>query len=73
MPALADRPCRLYVLPPNPTQADLDLGFATRGADLLSCDAARRLAVQTFVAEHQLQDQRVKAAKPKRRWLGFPL
>lgn len=72
MPALADRPCELYILPDNPTQADLDIGFAARGANLLNCDAARRLAVQTFMAEHELQDRRAREARSKARWLWLP-
>lgn len=63
MPAEASRPCDLYRLPPAPTQADLEVGYATRGAQILACDAARRLAVQTHEAEHELED----AARGKRR------
>lgn len=55
MPAEAARPCGLHVLPTNPTQADLEIGYATRGAQLIACDAARRLAVQTHAAEHALE------------------
>lgn len=58
MPAAASAPCALYVLPANPSEADLDLGYAERGANLVVCDAARRLAVQTWAAEHELQDRR---------------
>jgi uncharacterized lipoprotein YajG len=57
MPAEAARPCSLFVLPQAPTQADLEIGYATRGAQLMACDAARRLAVQTLEAEHVLEDQ----------------
>jgi hypothetical protein len=55
MPAEAARPCSLYVLPAKPTQADLEVGYATRGAQVVACDAARRLAVQTHEAEHALE------------------
>ncbi|WP_334164761.1 hypothetical protein [Phenylobacterium sp.] len=55
MPAEAARPCGLHILPANPTQADLEIGYATRGAQIVACDAARRLAVQTHVAEHALE------------------
>jgi hypothetical protein len=41
----------------SPTQADLEVGFATRGAQIVACDAARRLAVQALDAEHELQDR----------------
>jgi hypothetical protein len=57
MPAEAERPCSLYRLPANPSQADLEIGYATRGAALAACDAARALAVQTYAAEHALIDQ----------------
>ena len=56
-PDEAARPCGLYVLPANPTQADLEIGYATRGAQLVACDAARRLAVQTHAAEHALESR----------------
>jgi hypothetical protein len=57
MPAEATRPCAIYRLPSAPTQADLEIGYATRGAQLAACDAARSLAVQTQAAEHAMQDQ----------------
>ena len=57
MPLEATRPCRLYVLPDPVTQADLDMGYAQRGADLVACDAARQLAVSTHEAEHSLEGQ----------------
>src|SRR3954471_19872087 len=61
MPAEAERPCSLYRLPARPSQADLEIGYATRGAALAACDAARALAVQTHAAEHALGDQLTKA------------
>ena len=57
MPAEAAHPCSLYVLPQAPTEADLEIGYATRGAQILACDAARDLAVQTHDAEHVLEDR----------------
>jgi hypothetical protein len=63
MPAAATKPCMLFRLPDNATTADLDIGYVTRGADLVTCDAARRLAVQTWAAEHELQDRRNQPAK----------
>lgn len=57
MPPEASRPCSLYLLPAKPTQADLEIGYATRGAQIVACDAARRLAVQTHEAEHALAGQ----------------
>lgn len=67
MPAQAERPCGLFVLPTKPTQGDLEAGYAARGAQLVACDAARQLAVETHAAEHSLEDhvaaQRVEAAR----------
>jgi hypothetical protein len=57
MPAEAAKACSLYLLPQTPTQADLEIGYATRGAQVVACDAARALAVQTHAAEHALEDQ----------------
>lgn len=48
------RPCKLHVLPSAPTLADLEIGYVTRGADLVACDAARRLAVETHQAQQAL-------------------
>lgn len=64
IPAEAARPCSLYVLPEKPTEADLEIGYATRGAQIVACDAARRLAVQTHTAEHELENE-ITAATPK--------
>ena len=57
MPAEAVKACSLYLLPQSPTQADLEIGYATRGAQVVACNAARALAVQTHAAEHALEDQ----------------
>jgi len=64
MPAEARRACELHRLPEQPTQADLEVGYATRGAQILACDAARRMAVETHEAEHGLQDEARR--KPRR-------
>src|SRR5512140_2173496 len=68
MPAEASRPCELARLPDAPTQADLEILAAARGAALVACDAARRLAVQTHEAEHALEDaalgKRARAPRP---------
>ena len=57
MPAEARRACELHRLPERPTQADLEIGYATRGAQIVACDAARRLAVETLDAEHGLEEE----------------
>ena len=56
MPSEASRPCSLHRLADRPTLADLEVSYAQRGADLLACDAARRLAVETHAAEHRLEE-----------------
>lgn len=57
MPSEARAPCELHRLPPGPTQADLEVGYAARGAQIVACDAARGLAVETLDAEHALEDE----------------
>jgi hypothetical protein len=57
MPAEATRACSLYVLPKAPTLMDLEVGYATRGAQLAACDGLRNLAVQVHAQEHRLEDQ----------------
>ncbi|MDP1616770.1 hypothetical protein [Phenylobacterium sp.] len=34
--------------------ADLEIGYVTRGAQLVACDAARRLAIETHQAQAAL-------------------
>jgi hypothetical protein len=58
MPAEAARACDLYRLPEAPTLADLEIGYVRRGAQIVACDAARRLAVETHRAEHELDPTR---------------
>jgi len=65
MPELAERPCRLDTLPASPTLSDLEISYAQRGADLVACEAARKLAVDTFEAQSALTK---KMSKPVRRW-----
>ena len=65
-PAEAQRPCAIYLLPTAPTQADLEIGYVTRGAQIVACDAARALAVGTHEAEHGLADRVTKAVKAAR-------
>ena len=57
LPAEATRPCQLDVLPSQPTRADLDAAYVKRGAQLVACEAARALAVETLLAERALQDR----------------
>jgi hypothetical protein len=65
MPATAVQPCQLVGrLPADPTQADLEIGYALRGAEILSCDAKRGLAVDVHQAEHIDEDAWLKAITP---------
>lgn len=57
LPGEAATPCRLDRLPETPTLADLESSYMARGRALADCDAARRLAVETLLAERALQDR----------------
>lgn len=57
LPREAVSPCRLDRLPEAPTLADLESSYMARGLALAECDAARRLAVETLLAERALQDR----------------
>lgn len=56
LPPAATRPCALAVLPAEPTAGDLDAAYVLRGAQIVACDGARRLAVETLMAERAMQD-----------------
>ena len=56
LPPAALRPCALAILPADPTAADLDAAYVQRGAQIVACDGARRLAVETLLAERAMQD-----------------
>lgn len=68
LPTAAVTPCRLTRLPAAPTEADLETGYAQRGAALVLCDAARDLAVQTLKAERELQDRWIEQQNPRSFW-----
>lgn len=57
LPETATRPCALATLPAEPTLGDLEAAYAARGAQVVACDGARRLAVETLLAERALQDR----------------
>jgi hypothetical protein len=57
IPRSVAEPCTLYTLPTEPTQADLEVGYVMRGQQLVWCDGARDLAVQTMREEHRLEDE----------------
>jgi hypothetical protein len=54
LPAAVTMPCRLPVLPDLATEADLERVYMERGAALIACDGARRLAVEALAAERSL-------------------
>ncbi|HEY1073825.1 hypothetical protein [Brevundimonas sp.] len=45
-------------MPERPSLADLEAAYLLRGAQIVACDGARRLAVETLSAERALQDGR---------------
>ena len=72
LPEAATRACALATLPEAPSLADLEAAYLTRGAQLVACDGARRLSVETLTAERAMQDRwaetaqgRIKRAKPE--------
>jgi len=69
LPDAATRPCALAVLPDHPTAADLDATYMQRGAQVVTCDAARALAIDTLIAERRLVDEWLKLEG--RRWQGW--
>ncbi|MNN97617.1 hypothetical protein D3C81_2168170 [compost metagenome] len=75
MPATAQQACKLGRLPDNPTQADLEIGYAVRGAGIIGCDARRALAVDVHAAEHADEDAWLARTAPRpslwRRLLSF--
>lgn len=71
LPGEATTPCVLPRLPETPTLGDLEVVYAERGARLVACEGARRLAVETLLAERALQDQWTREAAPRRRWFPF--
>ena len=63
----ATRPCALATLPEAPSLADLEAAYLLRGAQIVACDGARRLAVEALSAERAMQDRWIGAEKRGRR------
>lgn len=62
VPATVRQACDLYRLPPSNaghplTWADLEVGYATRGAQLVVCNSQRELAVGIIDREHAAEQQ----------------
>lgn len=72
IPTAATQPCRLDLLPETQTVGDLRASYARRGEALVICDGARDLAVQTLIAERELQDRWREETQPKRRFPFWP-
>ncbi|MFN6982061.1 MAG: hypothetical protein ACK4NU_09065 [Brevundimonas sp.] len=53
-------------MPAEPTAGDLDAAYVQRGAQILACDGARRLAVETLLAERTLQEAQASEAAKRR-------
>lgn len=51
LPQAATEVCPVFRLPANPTMADLETGYRIRGLQIAECDARRRLAVDTAIAQ----------------------
>lgn len=66
-----EKPCLLDVLPPAPTQADLEAAYMARGAAILNCDGARQLALETLLTERRLIDAWLEMQKPRRSFWPF--
>ena len=67
LPEAATRPCALATLPEAPSLADLEAAYLLRGAQILACDSARRLAVEALGAERAMQDRWMVAEKGRRK------
>lgn len=66
LPEAATRSCELATLPAEPKTGDLDVAYMRRGAQIAACDGARRLAVETLLAERAMQDAWIKAGGLRR-------
>lgn len=62
LPAMATRPCDLHRLPEAPTLSDLEIGYMERGRQIAACDIARRLAVDTLMAERAAGEKASRAS-----------
>ena len=56
LPEAASRPCDMAVLPGVATIADLEAAYVQRGEQLVRCDGARRLAVETLLTARAMAD-----------------
>lgn len=67
LPETATTPCSLPRVGPSPTLADLEAAYGARGAAIVACESARRLAVETHIGEHADEDAWLRElARPSR-------
>lgn len=59
----ATRPCALATLPETPSLAELEAAYLLRGAQIVACDGARRLAVDALTSERGMEDRWIAAQK----------
>lgn len=72
MPATATTTCVLPRLGPAPTLADLETAYTARGAAIVACDTARRLAVEVHAGEHADEDRWILELLKPSTSLGLP-
>ncbi|MBN9467029.1 hypothetical protein [Brevundimonas sp.] len=65
-PDAATKPCALAVPPDDPTAADLDAAYMQPGAQAVTCDTARALAVETLTTERRLNDEWLRLEERRR-------
>lgn len=71
-PAIADEPCQLYTLPADAQRDDLEVGYETRGAQVIACEGKRKLQKAANVEQHNALDGWEKArAKRRCEWWKF--
>ncbi|MBK1970817.1 hypothetical protein JIX59_15860 [Brevundimonas diminuta] len=68
MPTQATQPCTLPRLPDQATAAELENAFTSRGVALLTCDAARQLAVDVHAAQNADQEAWLRSQTPASSW-----
>jgi hypothetical protein len=71
-PPEAEERCEIYILPLDPTLADLEVGYQTRGAQLMACDGRRGLAVSAHAREHELEAEWLRIREARGRWRWWP-
>ena len=59
----ATGPCALATLPEGARLADLEAAYLLRGAQIVACDSARRLAVEALIAERAMQDRWIQKGR----------